>query len=913
MTRIQSSVGLISGIPIQETVDQLMAVASQPKNILSDRNKLLNSEKLAVTQLTSLVVAFQFEVTKLSSTKLFESKAVSSNKSTVLSATLASGGNPVASSYVFTPVQTASAQQVLSQSYSKDAAVGAGELTFQIGGFVDKGILLDEVNHGAGVQRGKIRITDRNGGNALIDLSFARTVDDVLKAINTNTSINVTAAAVGDRFTLSDNTGGSSNLIVQDVAGGTTAADLGLAGINVAASSATGADILSLHTGTKLSLLNDGNGVQLKSGNDLAVTLADESTLNIDLGSATTLGDVVTAINAADLGKLTAAISADGNRLELTDLTVGVGDFAVESVGTGTAAEDLGLTTTATGATITGGRLLSGLRDTLVSSLRGGQGLGTLGQLDITNRANVSFSVDLSAAETLGEIVAAINDQSTGVTASINPSRNGIVLKDVSGGTAVNFQVTDGDANDSATALGIVIDEAATTVNSGSLARQQVSESTLLASLNQGQGIKVGDFTIKDSTGTIGAVDLNPIDNFAVTVGDVIDRINALTIGVEARINDEGDGIVLVDTAGGSNQLTVSEVGSGTTAKDLRIKGTSVEIDVNGTPTKVVNGTAKVTVAIGAEDTLADVAAAINTLAVGVTASIVTDSTGQRLSLTGGVGAANEYLFDTSGSTLKLQQIGDARDALLLYGTSSSAGSGVLFSSTSNTFTDVVDGVNLVVKEGSLDPVTVSVTASSTPIVSAVQEFVAAYNSIRDLLDQVTDFDAESLTTGILFGSNEALRVDTELSRALTTRYFGAGNIQSLDAIGVSLNDKGHLEFDSTKLTAAYNSDPESLKTLFTDETLGVAAKFKSVVDRLAGSTNSLLSSRAETLTRKIDFNIDRISFMDETLAKQRERLLNEFYRIESVIADMQTNLAALSSIQSIPSLINQTKSSLVR
>jgi flagellar hook-associated protein 2 len=498
------------------------------------------------------------------------------------------------------------------------------------------------------------------------------------------------------------------------------------------------------------------------------------------------------------------------------------------------------------------------------------------------------------------------------VTASVNTARNGIVLKDVSGGTAVNFQVSDGDANESATALGIVVDEATTTINSGSLARQQVSESTLLASLNQGQGIKVGDFTIKDSTGQIGAVDLNPVDNVAVTVGDVIDRINALTIGVEARINDEGDGIVLIDTAAGSNQLTVSEVGSGTTAQDLRIKGTSVEVDVNGTPTEVINGTAKVTVAIGAEDTLADVAAAINELAAGVTASIVTDSTGQRLSLTGGVGADNEYLFDASASTLKLQQIGDARDALLLYGTAGSAGSGVLFASKSNTFTDVVEGVDLVVKEGSLDPVTVSVSASGTPIVSAVQQFVDAYNSIRDLLDQVTDFDAESLTTGILFGSNESLRVDTELSRALTTRYFGVGSIQSLDAIGISLNDKGHLEFDSTKLTAAYNSDPESLKTLFTDETVGVAAKFNSVIDRLAGTTNSLLSSRADTLTRKIDFNADRIASMDETLAKQRERLLNEFYRIESVIADLQSNLSALSSIQSIPSLISQTKSSLV-
>ncbi len=69
---------------------------------------------------------------------------------------------------------------------------------------------------------------------------------------------------------------------------------------------------------------------------------------------------------------------------------MGIGTFAVANVGTGTAADDLGLNTRPVGDTITGGRLASGLRDTLVSSLKGGQGLGTLGQLDITNRNNVS-------------------------------------------------------------------------------------------------------------------------------------------------------------------------------------------------------------------------------------------------------------------------------------------------------------------------------------------------------------------------------------------------------------------------------------------------------------------------------------------------------------------------------------------
>ena len=118
--------------------------------------------------------------------------------------------------------------------------------------------------------------------------------------------------------------------------------------------------------------------------------------------------------------------AADGNRLELTDLTAGGGTFAVANVGSGTAATDLGLTTTAAGGTLTGRRLVSGLRDTLVRSLRGGQGLGTLGEIDITNRNNVTSTVNLAGAETLSDIVDAINGQATGVTAAdqLGPQRH---------------------------------------------------------------------------------------------------------------------------------------------------------------------------------------------------------------------------------------------------------------------------------------------------------------------------------------------------------------------------------------------------------------------------------------------------------------------------------------------------------
>jgi flagellar hook-associated protein 2 len=878
-----------------------------------------------------------------------------------------------------------------------------------------------------------IRITDRAGNVADINLRAARTIDDVLAAINNNSDVSITASVSGDALKLTDTSGGSGNLRVQNVGGGTTATGLGLASINVAASTATGSDVLTLHSGTKLAQLNDGTGVELQSGNDLHFTFRDETTLDVDLGAATTLGEVLTAINAANPAKLSAVISADGNRLQLTDLTTGAGTFSASNVGTGSAAKSLGLTTTAAGGTITGRRLISGLRDTLVGSLNGGQGLGTLGVVNITNRNSVLSNVNLSAAETLADVVAAINAQATGVTASINSVRNGIVLTDTTGATASNFIVANGDANNSATALGIVANVAATTVNSGSLDRQQLGRATLLSSLNQGEGIDLGDITIVDTAGNIGAVDLNTAGNEAKTLGDVIDRINALSsTQVEARINATGDGILLVDQAGGSGTLEVKEVGIHTTARDLRLLGTGVAGTVDGLPATVIDGTSRFSVDLSdfedpgatiklsslnggtgvskgafkitdtngdtaaivlsstdvTTDSVADVIAAINAKTIGVearinsagtgillfdtafgaetlkvedlndgdtaadlgldakvkdvvidsvprqaidgagtfsqsvaqsaldaladqindfeagiTANAIFDGSGYRLSLTvDEAGAGNEILVDGLSAGLSFDELSVARDAAVEFG-GSEAGSGLLLTSSKNTFDSIVPGVEITVVKASEETITVEVAKSATSLLETAQDFVDAFNSIQKNLDEATAFDEEELTTGILFGTTAALRVETDINGILSGRFFGVGNFTSLEAIGLSFHDEGKLSLNSGQLAAAFEKDPVSLEKLFTHETLGLGAQLGTVLEQLAGESDSVLSARSDTLSDTITSNTERIESMDARLERERERLFNQFALLESTIASLQQNFTALSSLRIVPPL----------
>jgi flagellar hook-associated protein 2 len=907
MGRIQSNVGLTTGFPIQSTVDQLMAISARPRDRLVARNTSLQEQQLALTEISGLVLSVQTTLNRLNGSQPFHEKTVTSQDATLLDATVS--GDPVPGSYQFTPIRQAQSQRLISAGFaSLDETVGEGTLSLGFGGFLDQGMLLEDLNGGAGVQRGRIRITDRSGASQVIDLRFALTVDDVLGAINNSDAINVTAQTDGDTFRIIDNTGQTaSNLMVQAHGSDTTAADLGLADIDVAASQATGLDVLRLHDRARLGQLNDGNGIALRSEQpDLEITFRDGSEplpVDLDPASTATIEDLLGALNAADPTRLLATLSDDGDRLVLTDLTAGTGTFSVSSSESGQAAEDLGLTAAAIDGRISSRRLQAGLKTTLIDSLVGGAGL-ELGLLHLQDRSGAVATIHLTDAETIDDVINGINDAGIGLVAQINPTRNGILVTDTTGG-AENLRIANVGGTDTADALGLTADQAASSVTGAPLHRQTVSHHTALDSLHGGQGVRSGSFVITDSSGAAGAVNLTVLN--AGTVGDVIEAINELNIGVSARINDTGDGILLTDTAEGSATLAVEDVGRGKAATALRLVGEAVTIDIEGTPTQVIDGALTATIDIQAEDTLADVIEKINDLDAGVRASVLSTGSGAtpyRLSLVSEeTGRDAQMMIDTGSIDLGLQEINTGQDALLLLGRPDSPGAGMLLSAPTNTFDQVVDGLQLAVNGTSTEPVTVEVSNTDAKAVSELKGLVEKYNALRKRLDELTYFNEADNTTGILFGTSEALRIDTGFTRLLSDRFNGVGSVKWLEELGLSLNSDGRLTFDQAVYQETFANDPESVEQLFTDENSGVVAKFKRLIDQLAGEHNSVLTSRTDAMRQTIDNNTRRIESMNQRLERERERLLGRFVAMEEAVARMQSDLNAVSAIAALPPL----------
>lgn len=184
--------------------------------------------------------------------------------------------------------------------------------------FITGATMLHDLNDGMGVTLGTIRIVDKAGDAANIDLRGCQTVQDILDKINNpNNGIYVEARINGDGngFEIVDkNRGAIGRLTITDT-DSNCAKTLGISGWTYD-NNYMGTDLdPALTLDTPLSILN-GSGIPTGK---VYVQSGDYS-CEIDLSNCKTLGDVIDKLSNTDynLG-LQAWISPDGKRLNLTN------------------------------------------------------------------------------------------------------------------------------------------------------------------------------------------------------------------------------------------------------------------------------------------------------------------------------------------------------------------------------------------------------------------------------------------------------------------------------------------------------------------------------------------------------------------------------------------------------------------
>lgn len=906
MSGISTSVGLFSGINFVELVDQLIAVDRRPVALLEQRAETLTAENTALKTLEANLLSLTTAGQKLGDANVFDTFQVSNSSNTSLSVT--TNDNAVEATYQFQAVRKAATHLARSQGFGDPATqtLGVGSLSIINGGLLNNPTQLDALNGGNGIQHGSIQIADRSGATAQIDLSDAFTVDDVVNQINNTSGVSVTASTSGGHLVLTDTSGStSSDLIVSEVGGGQTAADLGIAG-SIAGDVLTGSDVFTLTTAFTLDQINDGNGPKFFDGApDIRITLSDDTVLDVTLDGATTLGQIIDGINNhEDNGGKVVASLVDGH-LELDDQSGGggAGNFTIEDINGAAVVRQIGLEAANVGNLITGRSLLAGLNSSLLANLRGGQGIDQLGQISLTDRSGLTATIDLSNAESLDDVLEAINSaEDTGtplqLTARINDLGTGILITDSSGASASNLVIADVGGSTLATQLGIEVDAAQTSIDSGSLSLRYANEATDINDYVPETGtLSTGSILITDSAGNQASVS---ISESVETIGDVLQRINAASgIDVRAELNETGDGFVLIDDAGGAGTLQVEEVG-GTVAADLRLLGDSY---VGGDGKQRVTSRLTTVIDVAADDTLDDVVQRINDANGTVTASIVDDGSAfnsNRLVLTANnQGTAGRFAFDDGGLGINLTTLTEGEDALLRVGPD--AATGFLVSSSSNTFASAAVGVDVEVLSETSTVATATVSRNNGPIQSALQSFVAGFNTFSSAAAEATKFDLEAGQRGILQGSGIVLRASGRLQSLVSRQYLGtSAPIRSLSDLGIRFGEGGTLQFDTAEFTAAVDADPQAVADFFLTATDGFADTLESTLDSFTDPFSGSFALTENSLQASVDSLETRITQLDELLLSKRDRLLLEFIQMEQILGQLSSQQQAVAAISPI-------------
>lgn len=327
--------------------------------------------------------------------------------------------------------------------------------------------------------------------------------------------------------------------------------------------------------------------------------------------------------------------------------------------------------------------------------------------------------------------------------------------------------------------------------------------------------------------------------------------------------------------------------GSGTI--EITYEGTTHEIEIEGS------------------NTLNNIASAINSADIGVTAAIINDgdaSTPYRLTLTSDSTGADQDITHNIDSVLSLTEDtaattaseNEAQDALFEM-------NGISSSSSSNTVSDVIPGVTFALNEvDTTDTTTITIDQDIDSMISEVQKFVNNFNQVRQTLRSVLLPDTEG-NVGILSSESLLTSAQVRVSDIISRRFNSLHSVpyRSLAEIGITTNANGDLEVDTSELQAVLEDDVDNVRLLFQGSTLedGIAESMYDYVNDL-----TIAGGGFSSLNEVIDQNIadleEEVEHRQELVSGYQLRLQTQFARLEQSLSLLQTQESAISSFQQV-------------
>lgn len=272
-------------------------------------------------------------------------------------------------------------------------------------------------------------------------------------------------------------------------------------------------------------------------------------------------------------------------------------------------------------------------------------------------------------------------------------------------------------------------------------------------------------------------------------------------------------------------------------------------------------------------------ATGLNGASLGLTATVVQVAPGTyRLQVSAkDTGEASQFTLNGFGATTVVRTGTDAKIDL---------GGGLVVTSSTNTFTDVLPGTTFTVSK---EETGVTVAASVTPesMADKVQAMITAANSALAEAARQSAYDANTKKGGPLLGESTI--------RSLTSNTLGAVNAiagyGSPGSAGIALDRNGQLTFDRGRFIELMNADPARAQALAAGVASSLATVAQGASDSTTGSVTLAIQGRNSTVK---DLN-SRIEDWDDRLAARKAALQRQFSSMETALSSLKNQSSWLA------------------
>jgi len=301
----------------------------------------------------------------------------------------------------------------------------------------------------------------------------------------------------------------------------------------------------------------------------------------------------------------------------------------------------------------------------------------------------------------------------------------------------------------------------------------------------------------------------------------------------------------------------------------------------------------------------AGMVSAINGAKLGVTAQLINTGNGYNVVISGETGASKSFTLtskDSNGAAVAdvsfTNNLQTATDASLKI-------NGLTVSRSSNTVTDVIDGVTLDLFANTTGSARIDLNRDTAGIKDSIKGLVSAYNDFEETLKILGDRKSEvEEFGGALAGDSLLQSVRTQVRAMITDTSSTPGTtIQAARNVGLSLDRNGKLTLDESKLDTALQNNFAEVSTMFTAGTNnksvystapgGLAGDAINKIEKMLLSTG-IIETQTESATAKITKYKDELALLEERMEKLMNRYMSQFSIMENIVGNSNSTRESL-------------------